>query len=250
MMIDWSWVELPFLLPLVLILPVAFALLLRRARASREHRLLRFGALDVVRRLIPDSALVGSLWRAIRLGLAAALAGLAIAGPRWGHEKTTVRSSGVDMVLAVDASLSMMATDEKPNRLERVKQEIRRLRAISPGDRVGLLAFAGRSYVLTPITVDGGALDLFLDNLDPSVVGQAGTSLASTITQGTSLLDGRWPVEGLSAFLTINFGAVSHKFPASLGFGPRLEDAVIDHGRCRVGFLSRIVPLGRRFLTS
>ena len=188
MMIDWSWVELPLLLPLVLILPVAFALLLRRARASREHRLLRFGALDVVRRLIPDSALVGSLWRAIRLGLAAALAGLAIAGPRWGHEKTTVRSSGVDMVLAVDASLSMMATDEKPNRLERVKQEIRRLRAISPGDRVGLLAFAGRSYVLTPITVDGGALDLFLDNLDPSVVGQAGTSLASTITQGTSLL--------------------------------------------------------------
>jgi Ca-activated chloride channel homolog len=90
--------------------------------------------------------------------------------------------------LAVDASLSMLAQDEKPSRLERVKQEIRRLRAISPGDRVGLLAFAGRSYVLTPITVDGGALDLFLDNLDPSVVGQAGTSLASTITQGTSLL--------------------------------------------------------------
>jgi Ca-activated chloride channel family protein len=188
MMIDWSWVELPWLLPLVIVLPVAFALLLRRARASRERRLLRFGALDVVRRLIPDSALAGSAWRAIRLGLAAALAGLAVAGPRWGHERTTVRSSGVDLVLAVDASLSMMATDEKPNRLERVKQEIRRLRAISPGDRVGLLAFAGRSYVLTPITVDGGALDLFLDNLDPSVVGQAGTSLASTITQGTSLL--------------------------------------------------------------
>jgi Ca-activated chloride channel family protein len=98
-----------------------------------------------------------------------------------------VRSSGVDLVLAVDASLSMLAQDEKPSRLERVKQEIRRLRAISPGDRVGLLAFAGRSYVLTPITVDGGALDLF-SQLDPSVVGQAGSSLASTITQGTSLL--------------------------------------------------------------
>jgi Ca-activated chloride channel homolog len=94
----------------------------------------------------------------------------------------------VDVVLAVDASLSMLATDERPNRLERVKQEIRRLRAISPGDRVGLLAFAGRSYVLSPITVDGGALDLFLDNLDPSVVGQAGSSIAQTITQGTSLL--------------------------------------------------------------
>jgi Ca-activated chloride channel homolog len=142
----------------------------------------------VVRRLVPATALGGSGGRVSRLGLAAALAGVAIAGPRWGLERNTVRSSGVDLVLAVDASLSMLATDEKPNRLERVKQEIRRLRALSPGDRVGLLAFAGRSYVLSPITVDEGALDLFLDNLDPSVVGQAGSSLSSTITQGTDLL--------------------------------------------------------------
>ncbi len=183
-----TWVEYPWLLPLALVLPIVFALLLRRAHASREQRLARFGALEVVHRLIPPSAFVGSAWRATRLGLAAALAGVAIAGPRWGHERTLVKSSGVDLVLAVDASLSMLATDEKPNRLERVKQEIRRLRAISPGDRVGLLAFAGRSYVLSPITVDGGALDLFLDNLDPSVVGQAGSSLASTISQGISLL--------------------------------------------------------------
>ena len=182
------WIELPYLLPLVIVLPIVFALLLRRARRSREQRLARFGALDVVKRLLPDAALRGSGWRAVRLGLAAALGGLAIAGPRWGQERTVVKSSGVDLVLAVDASLSMMAQDEKPSRLERVKQEIRRLRALSPGDRVGLLAFAGRSYVLTPITVDGGALDLFLDNLDPSVVGQAGSSIASTITQGTSLL--------------------------------------------------------------
>ncbi|MDB4917587.1 MAG: von Willebrand factor type [Gemmatimonadetes bacterium] len=183
-----EWIELVWLLPLVVVLPIVFAVLLRRAQSSRVKRLARFGAIDVVRRLIPASALSGSGWRAARLGLAAALAGFAIAGPRWGQERSVVRSSGVDMVLAVDASLSMLATDERPTRLERVKQEIRRLRALSPGDRVGLLAFAGRSYVLTPITVDGGALDLFLDNLDPSVVGQAGTSLASTITQGTNLL--------------------------------------------------------------
>jgi Ca-activated chloride channel family protein len=184
----WTWVEYPFLLALCVVLPIAFALMLRRAQKSRQRRLQRFGAMEVVRRLIPAAALRGSGWRTVRLGLAAALAGIAIAGPRWGHETTVVRSSGVDLVLAVDASLSMLAQDEKPSRLERVKQEIRRLRALSPGDRVGLLAFAGRSYVLTPITVDGGALDLFLDNLDPSVVGQAGSSLASTISQGVSLL--------------------------------------------------------------
>ena len=97
-------------------------------------------------------------------------------------------SRGIDMVLALDASLSMMAQDERPSRLERMKQEVRRLRAMSPGDRMGVLAFAGRSYVLSPLTIDEGALDLFLDNLDPSVVGQAGSSLARTIRQGVDLL--------------------------------------------------------------
>ena len=181
-------VELPWALPLAVVLPLLFVFLLHRSRRQRVERLRRLGALDVVRRLVPATAFDGSAWRVARIGAAAALAGLALAGPRWGHERETVTTSGVDLVLAVDASLSMLATDEKPSRLERVKQEIRRLRTLSPGDRVGLLAFAGRSYVLTPVTVDGGALDLFLDNLDPSVVGQAGTSLAATIAQGTSLL--------------------------------------------------------------
>jgi Ca-activated chloride channel family protein len=186
--IPFNVIEHPYLLVLAIVLPVLFIWLLRRSRRQRRERLARLGSLDVVRRLVPAAAFGGGKWRAARLALAAALAGIAIAGPRWGYERTTVRSTGVDLVLAVDASLSMMATDEKPSRLERVKQEIRRLRALSPGDRVGLLAFAGRSYVLSPITVDAGALDLFLDNLDPSIVGQAGSSIAQTITQGTSLL--------------------------------------------------------------
>jgi Ca-activated chloride channel homolog len=186
--LDFSVIEYPYLIALAIVLPVLFAWLLRRSRRQRQQRLARLGSLDVVRRLVPATALGGGRWRAARLALAAALAGIAVAGPRWGYERTMVRSSGVDLVLAVDASLSMMATDEKPSRLERVKQEIRRLRELSPGDRVGLLAFAGRSYILSPITVDAGALDLFLDNLDPSIVGQAGSSIAQTINQGTNLL--------------------------------------------------------------
>lgn len=183
-----EWVQLPWLLIFAVVLPFILVLLLRRARSERARRLTRLGSLDLVRRLVPASVFSASGWRAARLGTAALLAGIALAGPQWGLERSTVQSTGVDLVLAVDASLSMLAADEKPNRLERVKQEIRRLRALSPGDRVGLLAFAGRSYVLSPITVDGGALDLFLDNLDPSVVGQAGSSIAQAIAQGTSLL--------------------------------------------------------------
>ena len=180
---DYIW-----LLPLAVVLPTLVVWLLRRADRRRWERLRRLGERDIVLRLLPPMATKSMGWRIARLALAAALIGIAIAGPRWGTEQTIVRARGIDMVLSLDASLSMLAADERPNRLTRMKQEVRRLRAMSRGDRVGLIAFAGRSYVLSPLTVDAGALDLFLDNLDPSVVGQAGSSLAKTIRQGTDLL--------------------------------------------------------------
>ncbi len=180
--------DYPYLLLLVLVLPALAIAVLRHAYQQRRARLARLGSMDVVSRLIPGNALVAPGWRMTRLGLASALVGVAVAGPRWGDERDVVRSRGIDMVLALDASLSMLAQDERPSRLERMKEEVRRLRALSPGDRMGVLAFAGRSYVLSPLTIDEGALDLFLDNLDPSVVGQAGSSLARTIRQGVDLL--------------------------------------------------------------
>jgi len=183
-----TYFDAPWLLPLAIVLPVLALWLVRRGYRRRRLRLQKFGELDVVQRLVPPMALKPPRWRTGRLAVAGLLAGVAVAGPRWGEERSVVRSRGIDMVLALDASLSMMATDERPNRMERMKQEVRRLRASSRGDRMGLVAFAGRSYVLSPLTVDEGALDLFLDNLDPSVVGQAGSSLARTIRQGTDLL--------------------------------------------------------------
>ena len=180
---DYLW-----LLPLAVILPVGVVYLLRRAHRERQVRLARLGEAEIVSRLLPPAAMRSNNWRVARLATAGALIGIGVAGPRWGVEQTVVRSRGIDLVFALDASLSMMATDERPDRLGLMKQEVRRLRAMSRGDRVGLIAFAGRSYVLSPLTIDAGALDLFLDNLDPSVVGQAGSSLAKAIRQGTDLL--------------------------------------------------------------
>ena len=180
--------DYPYLLALAVVLPVLAVLVVRHAYKQRRARLDRLGNLDVVSRLIPPHTLVPPGWRMAHLGLASALVGVAVAGPRWGDERNVVRSRGIDMCLALDASLSMTAQDERPSRLERMKEEVRRLRAASPGDRMCVLVFAGRSYVLSPLTIDEGALDLFLDNLDPSVVGQAGSSLARTIRQGVDLL--------------------------------------------------------------
>jgi Ca-activated chloride channel family protein len=178
-----------WLLPLAVVLPLAAVWLLRRAYRLRRDRLAKLGNTSIVSRLVPAMVLRAPTWRIARLASASLLIGVAAAGPRWGTERTMIRTRGIDMVLSLDASLSMMAPDDRPNRLERMKQEVRRLRAMSPGDRVALLAFAGRSYVLSPLTIDAGALDLFLDNLNPTVVGQAGSSLARTIRQGVDLLE-------------------------------------------------------------
>ena len=181
--VDHLW-----LLSLALILPVAAILLVGRSHRAKRRRLEQLGTTSVVSRLVPESVLRAPTWRIARLASAGLLVGVAAAGPRWGSERSVTRSKGIDMVLALDASLSMLAPDQRPNRLERMKDEVRRLRELSSGDRVGLLAWAGRSYVLSPLTIDAGALDLFLDNLNPTVVGQAGTSLARAIHQGTDLL--------------------------------------------------------------
>jgi Ca-activated chloride channel family protein len=188
MMLYGVFFDYPLLLALAVLLPLLAILLLRHNYRRRFERLSRLGTPNVVSRLVPPNAMRPPGWRVARVATAAFGIGIAVAGPRWGAERNVVRTSGIDMVLALDASLSMMATDERPNRLERMKTEVRRLLDLSQGDRVGLLAFAGRSYILTPMTVDGGALALFLDNLDPSVVGQAGSSLARAIRQGSDLL--------------------------------------------------------------
>ena len=180
--------EYPYLLALAVLLPVFIATLLISAYRRRMRRLARLASAEVVGRLLPAGAIQRPGRRVVTLTLAALLVAIAFAGPRWGMVQTTMTGSGVDIVLAIDASLSMMAVDERPNRLEHVKQEIRRLRATSGGDRIGVIAFAGRSYILTPLTTDEGALDLFIENLDPSIVGQAGSAVSRAITQGTDLL--------------------------------------------------------------
>jgi Ca-activated chloride channel family protein len=154
----------------------------------RVARLAQLGVEAAIERLAPSGVRRAPVARAIRVSAAIGLAALAFAGPRWGTSAGTVHTLGIDVVLAMDASLSMLAQDERPSRLERMKQDVRRFRASSPGDRVALLAFAGRSYILSPLTTDDGAIDLFLDNLDPSIVGQAGTAMAPTIVQGVDLL--------------------------------------------------------------
>lgn len=179
--------DMPWMLGAVLLLPaLVFWLRVSRSR-RRAERLTRFAEAPALARLLSVGG-TGSGARTARLVTVAVLAGLALAGPRWGLARGPTTARGIDMAIALDASLSMMATDDRPSRLERMKQEVRRLRAMSHADRVALIAFAGRSYILTPLTGDDSAIELYLENLDPSMVGQAGSTISRALRQGTDLL--------------------------------------------------------------
>ncbi len=183
-----SVVDFPWLLLGALGVGLLAASLVVAGHARRRVRLARYGVPEALARLAPEDASSRPTARALRLGAAACALGIAIAGPRWGASTSTLEVEGVDVALALDVSLSMLAEDERPSRLERMKQEVRRLRASSPGDRVAVIAFAGRSYILAPLTADDGAIELFLDNLHPSIVGLAGSEIAPPIRQGIDLL--------------------------------------------------------------
>jgi Ca-activated chloride channel homolog len=122
------------------------------------------------------------------LAVAAFLGVVALAGPRWGEARIVAETRGLSVVIAVDISRSMLAEDARPNRLRRAVREARRLVQDLDGDRVGLIAFAGSSYILSPLSIDGSALTLYLDALDPDMASQGGTGLAPALRQGGELL--------------------------------------------------------------
>lgn len=122
--------------------------------------------------------------------LAAFLGVVALAGPRSGNERIETETRGLNLVVAVDISRSMLAEDAGggSSRLARSLREGRRLAQDLDGDRLGLVAFAGASYILSPLSVDGSALMLYLDALDPDVASEGGTSLAPGLAMGGELL--------------------------------------------------------------
>jgi Ca-activated chloride channel family protein len=127
-------------------------------------------------------------WAPAVVGLSALLAAVALAGPRAGRTEVRTQTRALSLVLAVDISRSMLAEDAAPSRLQRAGREARRLIQDLEGDRLGLIAFAGRSYILAPLTVDGGAIRMYLDALDPDLASEGGTSLGAVLAQGAELL--------------------------------------------------------------
>jgi Ca-activated chloride channel family protein len=131
--------------------------------------------------------LVGSvspLRRAVRAALvlvALAFAAFALAQPRYGFIEKETRQKGRDVIVAIDTSRSMMATDVSPTRLARAKLFTQDLVRLMQGDRIGLIAFAGSAFLQAPLTLDYSAVSNSLEELDTSLIPAGGTNLAAAI---------------------------------------------------------------------
>ena len=184
----------PGALKLLWLAPLAILLYAHAFRARRR-------ALETLATAEALPALVGrGEWRRRRLraGLmtaALALVVVALARPQLGAQMAKVQRKGVDLIIAIDTSESMLARDVAPSRLEAAKEAVRGLLGRLRGDRIGIVAFAGDAFVYCPLTVDYEAVAMFVGSLDTHVIGQPGTAIAKAIgTAGEA------------------FGAAEHKY--------------------------------------
>ena len=165
------------LLLIVPLLFVAYALYLR----ARRKRLARFGSPELVSQLMPDAS-TGKGWLKISL-LAAAwfFFVIGLARPQLGARLKEHQSQGVEVMVALDVSNSMLAEDYSPNRLERSKLASSRLVDKLQGDRIGLVVFAGEAFVQLPITADYVSAKVFLKSIDTESVPIQGTALSEAL---------------------------------------------------------------------
>jgi len=172
---------------LLMLVPLLVLLLVRNYRA-RNRSVLAFGNAETVGSLIRGRSPRLRAVRGLLLVLGVLFAILAMAGPQYGSHTRLLKKRGVDLVVALDFSKSMLAKDVRPNRIDRAKAELSRFFGELTGDRVGLVAFAGDTMEF-PMTTDYAAIETFLKDLGPYDMPVGGTAIGRALTASKRVLE-------------------------------------------------------------
>ncbi|MBN2612264.1 MAG: VWA domain-containing protein [Bacteroidales bacterium] len=164
----------------LLLVPVLIIIYIITARI-RKKALNNFGNFSVISQLMPEVSASKPHLKFIIILLALVILIFAAAGPQFGSKLKEVKRKGIEIILALDVSNSMMAEDIQPNRLERAKQAILTLIDRLENDKIGLIVFAGDAYTQIPITTDYSSARMFLSNINTNIVSRQGTAIGAAI---------------------------------------------------------------------
>jgi len=203
----------PEFLYLLLLLPV-FAMLFILEIYRRNRTIKKIGDSKLVNDLLPELSSIRPVIKFVTIILAFTSAIVMLARPQFGSKIEDVKKQGVEVIIALDVSNSMLAEDIQPNRLTRAKQAISRLVDNLDNDKIGLIVFAGDAYTQIPVTTDYVSAKMFLSSINPEMVPKQGTAIGAAISLGLRSFS---PGEGKSkAMIIITDGENHEDDPVSL----------------------------------
>ena len=172
---------------LLLIIPlIVLFIWMHRQRAARLARLISSGVWETV---IPGHSRASGRRRIVLRLLALLCIGLALTRPQWGSHWEEVKQRGLDIIVVLDTSKSMLAEDIKPNRLKQAQWAVRDFVKQLKGDRIGLVAFAGSSFLQCPATIDYAAFTMMLDDIYAGIIPRGGTAIEQALKKAADSFD-------------------------------------------------------------
>lgn len=199
--------EEPTYLYLLLLLPLLAALFLY-SNYRRRRAIKKFGDPELMAQLMPDASKYRpdvKFWIVfVAIGLFAVL----LARPQFGSRLETVKRQGIEVIIALDISNSMLAEDVQPSRLQKAKRLVSQLVDKMENDKVGMIVFAGDAFTQLPITSDYISAKMFLETIDPSLISKQGTALGAAINLSTRSFT---PMEGVGRTVILITDGENHE---------------------------------------
>ena len=188
----------------LLFLAAALAILLLWSFRRRRRLLELFAGAELIGKLATGMDRREYKVKAVLLLLGMSFIIMGLTEPKWGYHIEQVKRRGVDIVIALDTSKSMLAEDVKPNRLAYAKREIEDLLKVLEGDRVAIVAFAGTAFAECPLTLDYAFARMVLNSIDTSTIPQGGTALAGAIQKSLEAFED--PLKKYKAIIILTDG--------------------------------------------
>lgn len=173
----------------LLIIPV-YTLFFVWAFHSKSRALAKFAQNDMLKYLLQSVSFGRQRLKPVVFLLGVFFLVVALVQPKWGYHWKEVKRKGLDIVVALDVSNSMLATDIKPSRFEAAKREMKSFINLLKGDRIGIVAFSGSAFLHCPLTLDYGTAKLFVDHLDVGSIPLGGTNIGAAIRKSIRAFEG------------------------------------------------------------